>query len=49
MIWIEGTSEDGSNWSARWSDVSDEQADRITHSIEQILNRPADTTCDGSR
>jgi hypothetical protein len=44
-FWVEGTDEAGNEWSARWGDVSDAQADTITAFIEAAVGRSPDTIC----
>lgn len=44
QLCIEGTGDDGEEFSARWGKVTDEQIDRITGFIESVLGR-ADTVC----
>ncbi len=40
QLWIEGTADDGSEYSARWGNCSDAQADLINQFISGLLGKP---------
>lgn len=40
LLWIEATSADGEESSARWGNLTDDQIDAVLAKVEEILGRP---------